>query len=139
MKAGLLLVSLALFFAGCAQPYIPPTSGDIAQVRFPEKHVAVQFFADERCSNARLLGEQRTVNVPAGTPLYVGMTFENTGYRQICTVYFSFVPATDTLYVVEYYEPDMGRCAALVDRTSPDGVRLGKEPSAKAFKGGFTC
>ena len=134
-----MLLVLALFFGGCAKPYVAPTSGDTAQVRFPEKHVGVQFFSNEDCSNARSLGEQRTVNVSAGATLYVGMTFANMGYSQICTVYFSFLPAVGMSYVVEYYEPIMGKCAALVDQAAPDGARQGKEPSAKEFKGGIGC
>ncbi len=116
---------------GCvtAPTYVSPDQGPTAQVRFSQEHVGIYIYADEKCSKPQQIGEQRTVNVTAGRPIYLGMGFGGAGYGYACTAYISFLPAEGKSYLVEYFEPDRGHCAVSVERRGPNEERLGQEPS----------
>lgn len=132
-RAVLSTMAFALL-GGCvlAPPYVPPEQGPTAQVRFSQERVGVYFYADEKCSKPSQLGEQRTVKVVAGEPIYLGMGFGGPGYT--CAAYASFTPSEGGSYLVEYFEPDRDHCSISVERRGPNEEPLGQEPSRSALK-----
>jgi hypothetical protein len=128
-----LLGLLGLLLAGCASPpYVPPTSGPTAQLRFSQDHALVLFYEDASCKNPRMLGEERTIPVPAERPLFVSVQYG--GALHSCKAFVSFVPAMSQSYLVEYFEPDNSHCTVSVERIGLSGAKMGQEKERQGFR-----
>jgi hypothetical protein len=127
IKLSGILTVCAIAVVACASPYVPPSSGPTARVKFVGNHYYAYIDEGGTCSTRKFVPKDAWPSsyVRAGQRLWLeqGIDTSGTAYGYTCGFVFSFSPEADTTYISEYTNQNR-QCQVKLYRLTASGEKV---------------